>query len=193
MDASEVHRQSERLVNVMLTVHADATKVYKITERLVDNAHEHAWHPVGESVTDLAYDYLLSADKLVDAGRSLLAVGVYPHYDPVLGYWSMLEEKSDEQRKRLDPHLRRACLREYAELPGRKEAALAVIEGIAEIHQAHDALFYLADRERLSDDDQRLIDGIVELSLRYVESIAVVIRQATRIAPRNVVGRLRTP
>ena len=97
----------------------------------------------------------------------------------------MLERLSDAQRERLDRRLRSVCLGDTDELAPRKEAALAVIEGIAEIHRVHDAMFYLSDRRDLDEYDQRLLDGMVQLSMQYVETVAVVIRKSTQIVPRG--------
>ena len=114
-----------------------------------------------------------------------MAVGVFPHYQPNPRYWAALEERSDEQRARLDHHLRYTCLHDSDDLLPRKEAALATIEGIAEIHRVHDVMFLLSDTRRLADDEKRLVDGVVHLSLDYVEMIAGVVRNSTRIVPSS--------
>ncbi len=183
MDDAEIYRQSERLVNLLATVHARAKTVYELTEPYLDTVGDDARNPLAESATNSAYDQLLSASRLIEAGRSLLAVGAYPRYNPSPKYWSGLEASSDEQRSRLDHHLRYTCLRDTGDLLSRKEAAEAVINGIVEIHEAHDVMFLLSTTGNLEHDEQRLLDGVVELSLKYVETIAGVLRNLTRIAP----------
>lgn len=183
-----VHRELERLVNLHATVVERARKVYEITQQLVDSVPEEDVGFRANWATNNSYDLTLRADKIVAAEQSLRAVGVFPRYDPIPGYWSRLEGRSDEQRTRLDHHLRFVCLRDTGDLEVRREAALAVIDGIAGIHKQHDLLFYLSDRRNLTDADQRLLDGIVSLSLKFVETIAGVIRDATRIVPPQTMG-----
>ncbi len=183
MDDAEIYRQSERLVNLLATVHVKAQTVYEITEPFLDVVDDDSRNPVAEGLTNSAYGQLLSASRLIVAGRSLLAVGAYPHYNPVPGYWSRLEASSDEQRGRLDHHLRYTCLRDTGDLLARKEAAEAVIDGIVEIHEAHDVMFLLSQTGNLEHDEQRLLDGVVELSLAYIETIARALRNLTRIVP----------
>ena len=159
-----------------------ARTVYEITEQLIDALPDEIRNPMVDALVDGAYENLLRADSLIDTGRNLLKVDVYPHYNPDNTYWAKLESKSDEQRSRLDHHLRYTCLRDSAELEPRKDAALAVINGMLDIYQSRDILFLYLDRHRLSSGERRLLDGIIELSIDYVETMAGVVRPLTRIA-----------
>ena len=185
MQTDEVSAEAERLVTSLQTIRAPTQTVYDITEKLVDTLPDDIRNPVADSYVNFAYDELLRADKLINMGRHLLEMGVYPRYTPDRRYWVDLETHSDQQRARLDHHLRFVCLRDSDDLEPRRDAALAVIDGMLDIYQLRNALFYLLDRGYLSTNQIRLAEGVIELSVDFVETIAGVVRRSTQVAPRR--------
>ena len=181
MAENEIQREAENQIHLMESVRSDVRVVYEITESLLDAWPDNARNPVAENVTNFAYDNLLQADKLIGGARFILAIGVYPHYPPNSRHWRRLETRSDEQRDRLDHHLRYTCLRDPVHLQHRKDAALAVIEGMIEIYKSRDVLFYLMDKRQLTDAEIRLSDAIVELSMEFVETLANAVSDLTRL------------
>ena len=188
MQRTETELEAERLVNLHQTVRESAQVVYDITEKLVDALSDETRNPVADNYVNFAHDNLQKADKLIEMGRNLLHLGAYPSYPPVKGYWSNLEKRSDQQRARLDHRLRLVCLRDKGYLLPRREALEAVIDGMLNIYQSRDFLFKELDINRttreLSNHQVRVLDGVIESSLEFVEAIAGVLRQSTRIAPR---------
>ena len=180
--------EAEHLVNLHQTVRESAQAVYEITEQLVDALPDATRNPVADNYVNFAYDELIRADKLIEMGRNLLSLKVYPSYPPEQGFWSNLEKRSDEQKARLDHHLRTVCLHDSGDLLPRRDAVEAVIEGMLNIYQSRDILFYYLDRNRitreLSNNEIRLLDGVIELSLDYVKTVAGVVRRSTQLAPR---------
>ena len=176
------------LLNLHQTVRESAQTVYEITERLVDALPDGMRNPVADSYVNFAYDQLLKADRLIGMGRSILNLGTYPSYPPVRGFWSNLEKRSDEQKLRLDHHLRLVCLRDSGELLPRRNAAEAAIDSMLEIYQSRDIMFNGLDKNQrtreFTDSEIRMMEGSIELSLDYVETIAGVVRRSTQIAPR---------
>ena len=85
----------------------------------------------------------------------------------------------------MDHHLRFVCLRDSDDLEPRRDAALAVIDGMLDIYQLRNALFYLLDRGYLYTNQIRLAEGVIELSVDFVETIAGVVRRSTQVAPRR--------
>ena len=100
----------------------------------------------------------------------------YPSYPRVKGFWSHLERCSGEQMKRLDHHLRFVCLRDSGELLPRRNAAEVVIDALLDVYKLRDMLFYRLDvngvTQELSDGDIRVLDGVIESSIDFVECIA---------------------
>ena len=189
MQIDETHTEAERLVTALQTIRAPAQTVYDITERLVDALPDDIRNPIADNYVNFAHDELLQADKLINMGRHILETGVYPHYTPDRRYWVDLETRSDQQRERLDHHLRYVCLRDSGDLLPRRDAAEAVIDGMLEIYQVRDILFFNLNRNRhtneLTNQEIRLLDGLIELSMDYVETIAGVLRRSTQVAPRR--------
>ena len=187
MDRSDTLAEVERLLNLHRTIREPAQLVYELTEVLLDALPDGARNSVADNLANRAYDELLLSDRLIELARNLFTVRVYPSYPPVNGFWSRLEKRSDEQKQRLDHHLRFVCLRDYGELIARRNAAESVIDGMLEIYRSRDVLFYMQERNlktgELTNGDVRLFDGVVELSIKFVETIAGVVRDLTRIAP----------
>ena len=146
-------------------------------------------NPVTDNYVNFAYDELTRADKLIQTGRVLSSLKAYPSYQPERRFWANLEKRSDEQKARLDNHLRFVCLRDSGDLLPRRDAAEAVIDGMLDIYKSRDALFFDLDRnhitQELSNDQIRVLDGVIESSLDYVETIAGVVRRSTQVAPRR--------
>ena len=187
MQRTETELEAERLVNLHRTVWESAQVVYEITEKLIDAVPDETRNPVVDNFVNFAYDDLMWADKLIKMGRILLSLQAYPTYPPVMGFWSHLEKRSDEQRARLDHHLRFNCLRDSDDLLPRRDAAEAVIDGMLNIYNSRDALFLKLEindsTRKLSNDQIRVLDGIIESSLDYVETIAGVLRRSTQVGP----------
>lgn len=187
MQRHDAMAEAENLVNLHQTVRESVQSVYKATERLVDAWPDESRNPDVDGYVNFAYDELLKADRLIDLGRGILSSKAYPSYPPVRGFWSNLEKRSDDQRERLDHHLRFVCLRDSVKLLARRLAAHAAIDGMLDIYQSRDILFRHLDRnqhtQELTNNEARVLDGIIELSLDYVETIAGVMRQSTRIVP----------
>ena len=80
MQTDEVSAEAERLVTSLQTIRAPTQTVYDITEKLVDTLPDDIRNPVADSYVNFAYDELLRADKLINMGRHLLEMGVYPRY-----------------------------------------------------------------------------------------------------------------
>ena len=183
MIENEISKGSERLVTLLENIRGLAQTVYDETEQLIDALPKEFRNPVVDPLVNGAYDQLLRADKLIQLGRSLLVVKPYPRYEVDETYWRELEKRSDEQRQRLDHHLRDTCLRDGHQLQSRKDAAQAVIDGMLDVYESRDVLFYLLERRSLTDGTRRMADGIIELSLDYIETITGVVRPLTRIQP----------
>lgn len=187
MQKHEIELEAERLVTLHQTMRESAQVVYDITERLIDALPDGERNPIADMYVNLAHDALMQADKLIYVGRDLLSLGSYPSYSIERSFWSELERRSDEQKDRLDNHLRLVCLRDSDDLLARRNAAEAVINGMSSIYDARDILFLHLERnqssEELSDDQTRMLDGVIESSIDFVETIAVVVRRSTQIAP----------
>ena len=187
MQRNETELEAERLVNLHQTIRESAQVVYGITEKLVDALPEETRNPVVDNYVNFAHDELMRADKLIQMGRVLLSLKAYPSYSPERRFWANLEKHSDEQKTRLDHHLRFVCLRDSGDLLPRRKAAKAVIEGMLNIYKSRDALFYKLEindtTQELSNDQIRVLDGVIESSLDYVETIAGVVRRSTQVAP----------
>ena len=187
MHVNETIAEAEHLVTLQETIRETAHTVYGITERLVDAVPDENRNPVVDNFVNFAYEDLLKADKINEMSRNLLTLGAYPSYQPVKQFWSRLEKRSDEQKDRLDHHLRLVCLGDSGELLPRRNAAEAVIDGFLKIYWSRNILFFGLDRSdhtgRLNDGEVRVLEGIIELSLEYVETVAGVVRSSTRVAP----------
>ena len=185
MHRSETELEAERLVNLHQTIRESAQVVYDITEKLVDALPDETRNPAADNYVDFAYDALMRADKLIQMGRVLLSLKAYPTYRPEKGFWANLEKRSDEQKASLDHHLRFVCLRDSGDLLPRRDAAESVIDGMLNIYESRDVLFYSLDRnhttQELSNDQIRVLDGVIESSLDYVNTVAGVVRRSTRI------------
>ena len=185
MQRTEIELEAERLVTLQQTIWESAQVVYGITEKLVDSVPDETRNPKVDVRLNFAYDDLMQADKLIQLSKVLLSTGAYPSYVPAKMFWANLERRSDEQRDRLDRHLRFTCLRDPDTLQNRRDAAEAVIDGMLNIYQSRDVLFFHLDRnhrtQELSDYQVRVMDGVVESSLDFIESIAGVVRQSTQI------------
>ncbi len=187
MQRSETELEAERLVNLHQTIRESAQVVYDITEKRVDALPDETRNPAADNYVNYAYDELNRADKLIEMGRILLSLKAYPRYSPGGRFWAKLEKRSDEQKARLNHHLRFVCLRDSGDLLPRRDAAEAVIDGMLNIYESRDMLFFSLDRnhttQELSDDQIRVLDGVIESSLDFVEAIAWVVRRSTRIVP----------
>ena len=186
MQRTETELESERLVNLHQTIRESAQVVYDITEKLVDALPDEIRNPLADNYVNYAYDELARADKLIQMGRSLLSLKAYPTYKPERRFWVNLEKRSGEQKARLDHHLRFVCLQDSGDLLPRRGAAKAVIDGMLDIYKSRDTLFFYVDRnhitQELSNDQTRVLDGVIESSLDYVDTIAGVVRRSTQIA-----------
>ena len=187
MQRNETELEAERLVTLHQTIRESAQVVYDITEKLIDAYSDETRNPVVDNYVNLAYGEMMHADKLIEMGRILFSLKVYPTYEPEENFWPNLERRSDEQKARLDHHLRFVCLRDSGDLLPRRDAAEAVIDGMLEIYTARDRLFYILDRNRhtheLSSNEVRLLDGVIETSIDFVEAIAGVVRRSTQVGP----------
>ena len=187
MQRTEAELEAERLVNLHQTIRESAQIVYEITEKLVDAVPDETRNPVVDNSVNFAHDELMQADKLIEMGRLLLSLKAYPSYPPQWRFWAQLESRSDEQKDRLDGHLRRVCLQDTGDLLPRRDAAEAVIDGMLNIYKSRDALFYRLDQNQrtreLHSDQVKALEGVIESSLDFVEAIAGVVRWSTRIAP----------
>ena len=187
MQRNETELEAERLVNLHKTIRESAQVVYDITEKLVDALPDETRNPVADNYVNFAHDELMMADKLIEMGRILLSLKAYPSYPPERRFWAELERRSDEQKARLDNHLRFVCLRDSGDLLPRRDASEAVIDGMLSIYNSRDALFFHLDKNHktreLSNDQIRVLDGVIESSLEFVETIAGVVRRSTQIAP----------
>ena len=188
MQRSETELEAERLVNLHQTIRETAQVVYDITEKLVDALPDDTRNPAADNYVNCAYDELMRADKLIEVGRILLSLKAYPSYSPERSFWTNLERRSNEQKTRLDHHLRFVSLRDSGDLLPRRDAAEVAIDGMLNIYESRDVLFYNLDRnhttQELSSDQIRVLDGVIESSLDYVEAIAWVVRRSTQILPR---------
>ena len=186
MQRTETELEAERLVNLHQTIRESAQAVYDLTEKLIDALLDDTRNPVADNYVNFAYDELMRADKLIQMGRNLLSLKAYPSYPPVKRYWSNLESRSDEQKERLDHHLRFVCLRDSGDLLSRRDAAEAVIDGMLNIYKSRDALFWELEindtTHELSNDQISVLDGVIESSLDFVETIAGVVRRSTQVA-----------
>ena len=187
MQRAETELRAEQLVNLHQTIRESAQVVYDITEKLVDALPDETRNPVADNYVNLAHGELMRADKLIEMGRILLPLKAYPSYSPETRFWANLEKRSDEQKARLDHHLRLVCLRDSGDLQSRRDAAEAVIDGMLDVYKSRDALFFDLDRnqhtQELSKGQIRVLDGVIESSLDYVEAIAGVVRRSTQIVP----------
>ena len=187
MQRNETLLEAERLVNLHQTVRTSAQVVYEITEKLIDALPDDERNPAADIYVDIAYDELRKADRLNEMGRNLLSLKAYPTYSPNRRFRANLKNRSDEQQTRLDHHLRFVCLRDTGDLLPRKEAAEAVIDGMLFIHNSRDMIFFDLERSdithELSNNQIRVLEGVIEMSIDYVETIAGVVRKSTQIAP----------
>ena len=194
MPLTEVEMEAEQLVNLHQTIRESAKVVYDFTEKFVDDVPDERRSLVADRYVDYGYDELRRADKLIEIGRVLLSLKPnhlksYPSYPRVKGFWSHLERCSGEQKKRLDHHLRFVCLKDSGELLPRRNAAEVVIDALLDVYKLRDMLFYRLDvngvTQELSDGDIRVLDGVIESSIDFVECIAGVVRKSTQVAPRR--------
>ena len=192
MQRHEAELEAERLVNLHQTIRETAQRVYKLTEQFVDAIPDRMRNELADRYVDFAYDDLRRADKLIELGKIFLSLKahhleVYPSYPPAKGFSAHLENRSNEQKDRLDHHLRFVCLRDSGELLPRKNASESVIDGMLDIYTSRDGLFYELDRNtrtrELSDYQVRLLDGLIESSIEFVEVIAGVVRESTKLVP----------
>ena len=180
---NEIPREAEHLVTLLQDIRGPAQTVYDETEKFVDTVPDGLRNPIVDTMLNLAHDALAKGDKLTDMSRFLLTIPPYPRYKSNERYWRGLETRSDEQRERLDRHHRPRCLGDGPELQRRKDAAQAVFDGIGDVYSSLDILFYHLDTRRLTSDTRRMLDGVIELSLDYIETIAGVVLDLTKIAP----------
>ena len=187
MQRNEAELEAERLVNLHQTIRESAQVVYGITENFVDTVPDATRNPAIDGYVNFAYDELMRADKLIEMGRLLLSLEAYPSYALEMRFWAQLERRSDEQKSRLDHHLRFVCLRDSGDLLPRRDAAEAVIDGMLSIYKSRDALFSHLDRNQVTrkfhSDQVRVLDGVIESSLDFVETIAGVVRRSTEVTP----------
>ena len=187
MQRTETKLEAERLVNLHQTIRESAQVVYDITEKLVDALPDETRNPVADNYVNYAHDALMRADRLIQMGRVILSLKAYPSYSPERRFWANLEKRSDEQKERLDHHLRFVCLRDSGDLLSRRDAAEAVIDGMLNIYKSRDALFCEPEindtTHELSNDQIRVLDDVIESSLDFVETIAGVVRRSTQVAP----------
>ncbi len=187
MQRHEAEMEAERLVNLHQTTRETAQRVYTLTEQFVDARPDGMRSPSADRYVNFAYDKLRRADKLIELGKIAMTLKVYPSYSPVEGFWKHLEKRSHEQKNRLDHHLRLVCLRDSGELLPRKNASEAVIDGMLDIYRSRDLLFYELDintrTRELPDNQVRVLDGLIELSIDFVEVIAGVVRRSTQLVP----------
>ena len=108
----EISHEAEQLVNLLENIQASAKVVYDMTAYLIDLVPDGERNPKADVSVNNAYDELLRASNLLDMGRNFLATGVYPHYTPKVRHSVHLERRSDDQKSRLDHHLRFVCLRD---------------------------------------------------------------------------------
>ena len=179
--------EAERLVNLHQTVRKSAQDVYDITVSLVDASHERMSNPRADWRVDQAFDALLRADKLIELGRILLSLKTYPRYEQVRMFQTNLRAHSREQRARLDDHLRVKCLKESVDLP-RRDAAKAAIDGLVDIYESRENLFYELYTNHvasgLSKWEVRVLDGVIESSLDFAETMADVLIPLTGVVQR---------
>ena len=187
MQQTETELKAERLVSLHQTIREYAQVVYEITEKLIDAISDETRNPAADYYVNFAYDELRKADRFIEMGSNLLSLRAYPTYSPDKRFRSDLEKRSNEQKDRLDHHLRFVCLRDSGELLPRRDAAEAVIDGMLNIYHSRDAIFFDLERNQitreLSNNQIRVLEGVVELSVDYVETIAGVVRKSTQIAP----------
>ena len=187
MQRTDIELEAERLINLHQTLRESAQVVYDITEKLVDALPDEKRNPAADNYVNFAYDELMRADKIIEMERILLSLKAYPSYPPARRFWADLERCSDEQKSRLDHHLRFVCLRDSGDLLPRRDAAKAVIDGMLNIYDSRDVMFSYLDRNHksreLSKDQIRVLDGVIESSIEFVEAIAWVVRRSTQIAP----------
>ena len=174
------------LMNWQQRIRESAQVVYDITEKLLYAYPEENRDPRAVGLLDSAYGCSEAADRRLELCRSLLEMGAYPSYPPVRQFWSHLQQKSNEQRDRLDGHLRRVCLPDSGDINQRTKEGEAAIDGMWSIYGSRDVLFgYLNMNERrriLTDYDVRVYEGIIELSIDFVESVAGILRYSTQVA-----------
>ena len=187
-EALEAKAEAEHLVNLHQTIRESAQFVYDVTEKLVDALPEETRSPIADNYVNFAYDKLTQADKLIKMGKVLLSLNAaYPSYPPERKFWAGLERRSDEQKNRLDHHLRFVCLHDSGDLLPRRDAAEAILDGMLSIYRSRDILFLHLDRnhriQELSSGQMRVLDGVIESSIDFVETIAWVVRRSTQIAP----------
>lgn len=187
MQRTEAELEAERLITLHQTIRESAQVVYDITEKLIDVYPDETRNPVADNSVNLAYDELMRADKLIEMGRLLLSLDAYPSYPSEMKFWAQLERRSDEQKSRLDHHLRFVCLEDTDDLLPRRDAAEVVINGMLKIYESRNVLFYRLDQNQrtreLHSDQVRALEGVIESSLDFVEAIAGVVRWSTRVAP----------
>ena len=153
--------------------------MYDVAEKLVDQFPDRLRTPHADFYLNNAYDQLKLADKHIEVGRIFVSFKAYPSYTPVKLFWSKLEKRSDEQKGRLDRHLRHHCLEDSGDLLPRRDAANAAIDGMLNIYESRDNLFKNLERndvnQGLTDRVVRVLDGVIESSIDCVEIIADVL------------------
>ena len=181
MDDNYIRREVETCFLEVQNLREGAMAYHRTTQNAVDIEPDGTRNNVADSIVDQAYESLLEADKLVGLGKCLLAVGAYPRYSPVKGYSAKLEARSDEQRNRFGPYLRLTEIQESGTLKPRRDAAITVSKSMENVYRAHDLLFYILAGSNVPRDEKALLDGIIEISLDYMEVIGGALRQLSRI------------
>ena len=172
--------EAEHLVNLHQTVWDSAQTVYKVTERLVDEWPDETRNPDVDSYVNFAYDELLKADRLIDiqAETSAIFEGIPNAIWPVGGFWWQSRMGSVPMTKGKD--WTTTCVSfAYRIRLGYWLANLTAreaIDGMLDIYPSRDILFRHLDRnhhtQELTNNEIRVLDGIIELSVEYVETIA---------------------
>ena len=181
MDDNYIRREAERCILGIQNLREGAMAYHRTTQNAVDIKSDDTRNGKADHIVDQAYESLLEADNLVGLGKSLLSVGAYPKYSPVRGYSANLEKRSDGQRNRFGRYLRLTEIQESGTLEPRRDAAMAVSKSMENIYRAHDSLFYILSRSNVPRDERALLDGIIEVSLDYMEVIGGTLRQLSRI------------
>ena len=184
MDDNYTLREAEHCILEIQNLREGAMAYHRTTQNAVDIEPDGTRNSEADDIVDQAYESLLEADKLIGLGKSLLAVGAYPRYSPVRGYSASLEARSDQQRDKLGQRLRLTELQESGALEPRRDVAVTVSNSMENVYRSHDLLFYILAGQSVPHEERALLDGIIEISLDYMEAVGRLLFQLSRIQRR---------
>ena len=185
----------EQLIIAMENGLASARGVYRETEKLVDAVANP--NDLADRMNNEAYGDLLKAGQLIEYARHICQLGAFPSYPQPHGYTADLVEKGREQEERIERHLGFVGLRDDDTRKDRRDFVQAFIDGVGEVQSFRERVYdqhptsskypefgrTLEDQLRDRDFPIRLLDGLVECSIKAVEDMARAVRSLTRLVP----------